>query len=75
MTYPSFSILSINLLIRVLSFLNKLLLNKEFINLFRKYILSFPSLSLNVCINKIKLPKICSSIEYSLKTSFNYIIQ
>ena len=24
---------------------------------------------------KIKLPKICSSIEYSLKTSFNYIIQ
>ena len=56
----------------MLSFLNKLLLNKEFINLFIKYLLSSPLLSLNVSIILIKSSKIFSSKEYSLKTSFNY---
>ena len=65
--YPRFDILLINLFIKVLSFLNKLLLNKEFINLFLKYLLS-----LNASIILLKSSKIFSSKEYALKISFNY---
>ncbi len=51
----------------MLSFLNKLLFNKEFINLFLKYLLS-----LNVSIILKKSSKIFSSKENVSKISFNY---